>query len=393
MLLGANSAHAGGSPGPGAPPQQRNVGDVPNIIITTPDITGPPADTVTVPINQAATFKAVSTAGTPAPNAGWTPAATPTYVWTVEPSPPATASPPNTDTTTVSSTYANAGVYSVKATCTVTYQATDGMGNTGICVGSGSKTVTIDVIGGSITGDQDEYFFCSDNLPQGNIDALGYLYAAPNQPAGTTYSWSISGPAIYCDADGNAATPTTASTRFRGTLPGSKDIGDVTANVTYSLNNVSAKSSPDWKITVHVPKTFTITSFTPAAPYAYGFSGQSITFKVIDSVKQPYPPGKAYWSESWTQAGDGGHGQPTNTGGGPLDNNSQSTDGFSSPTGLNAPSDPNDAFGDLIWGPLTHIYAITHTGGTGGLIGCPIQTYTNVNYYTYQITGNGFAQK
>jgi len=249
------------------------------------------------------------------------------------------------------------------------------------------KAVTINVIGGPISGDNDEYFFCSDQLPGGSVDALGHLSSASGQPAGTTYSWSISGSAIYCDGNGNSTTPTGATAEYRGKLPGSSAIGDITANITYFLYGVSAKSNPDFHITVHVPATFTIKSYTPAVKYAYGFSGQSITFEVRDSVNQLYPAGKAYWSESWSG------GRSPDSGGAPLDDKSQSVDNFSSGDGLLAPSDPNDPYGDKILGPLTHVYSITHTGGTGGLIGCPIQTYTNVYYYTYQMTGNGFAQK
>lgn len=161
------------------------------------------------------------------------------------------------------------------------------------------------------------------------------------------------------------------------------------ATVTYSLNGVSAASDP-FPITVHAPKTFTIMSKTPAAKYAYGFNGQSITFQVLDSLGYLFPPNKAYWSESWKQVGPNGGGQPTDYGGGPLDGQSQGVDSFSSPTGLAAPSNPADPYGDRVWGPLTHKYSITNIGGTGGDIGCLIQTYTDVYYYTYGIKGNGF---
>ena len=380
MLLGANTVHA--QTGGGV--QGADTGTVKDITVT------PSVLQVTNPINTAATLTASTTKGTEVYNPGWRYESGPTYQWFVASniSPVPLTSPTTGTHTTVSiPAFTAAGTLSVTVTCHVTYNCVNEDGLKGTIFGNGSTTVPIYVIGGPITGDTDEYFFCSDKVPGTSVDALGYLSAAPGQPAGTTYSWSISGSAIYCDDDANAKTPTGAAAEYRGTLPGSTDIGDVKANVTYSLNGVSAKSSPDFPITIHVPKTFTITSFTPAVKFAYGFSGQTITFKVIDSVKQPYPPGKAYWCESWTG------GQPPNGGGGPLDRDSQSVDSFSSDSGSSAPSDPNDAYGDRILGPLTHVYSVTHMGGTGGLIGCSIQTYTNVYYYTYQMTGNGFAQK
>ena len=269
--------------------------------------------TVTVKVGTPVTFMATATAGTATPDTYWTVKSGPAYQWQdyeVE-------TPDKAATTTFSKTYDTPGTYTMQMRCQVSYTCQYVRGGIAGASQMAEQNVTINVIGGPISGDQDEYFFCSDNLPGGSIDALGYLNAAPGQPAGTTYSWSISGSAIYCDGDGNPTTPTGAAVKYRGKLPGSSAVGDVKANATYTLNGVSAKSSPDYSITVHVPKTFTIKSYTPAVKYAYGFSGQSITFEVRDSVNQLYPPGKAYWSESWTQVGTNGGGQPTQYGGGP----------------------------------------------------------------------------
>ena len=274
MLLGANSAHAGGNPGPGVPPQLPIVGDVLNVTVTGPD-------TVTVPINQAATFQATSTAGTPAPDPGWRQAGGPTYAWTV--TSPATVSPANLSTTTVSATYPNAGTYSVTATCTVTYPAKDQAGSNGIFQGGGSKTVTIYVIGGPITGDKDVRYYCdypTETSPL-SADETGHLTAAGGQPAGTTYSWSITGAAVV--TDGGA----TSSVTYRST--GS---GKASAVVTYSLNGQSA-SSPAFDILSHEPKISSAVASGPGAdhiyysPFGYGFDQQKIIYTVVDQAGTP----------------------------------------------------------------------------------------------------------
>jgi len=345
MLLGAKSTHAQGT--------------VTGAIITTS------VPSVTVAVNTPATFTATVTGATPNPDQYWTVIAGPTYSWWGY-----GANDPST--TTLSYTFSSAGTYTVTPTCVVSYIVQYARGGTATIseTASAAKPVTIYVIGGPITGENDKSYFCSSNDTSG----FGHLSAASGQPAGTTYSWSISGSAIFCDSNGNSTSPTGASAVYRGTNPGSTKPGDVTANVTYSLNGVSAKSD-NFPITIHVPVSFAITAKTgptkllPPDPNAYGFNNQSITFQVLDGLGLPMKG--AYWDESWSQPNGGG--QPGMVGGGPLDSQGYSTDNFSI-SGANQPSNPN---GDKIFGPLTHSYSITNTGGTGGNVGCPVHTYTN----------------
>ena len=303
--------------------------------------------------------------------------------WTASPS-AVTVSPSNAAQTTVSvPAQVSAGTYSVVVTCQVTYPCIHDDGLPCSISGGSSTTVPIYTIGGPITGDNNIYWFCDSST---STD-YGYLSAASGQPAGTTYSWSISG----TGAQFVGGVPTTSSATYCGAGAGSMKPGDVKATVPYSLNGVTATSDP-FPITVHAPATFMIdpkgktppVKLIPPDPSAYGFNGQSIRFQVLDSVGLPFPPNKAYWSESWVQQAGGG--QPAHVGGGPLDAQGYSVDSFDL-TMLSEPSNPN---GDKIWGPLTHTYSVTDSGGTGGLVGCAVQVYTNVYYYTYGVTGNGF---
>ncbi len=232
MLLGAKPAHAQGT--------------VTGVTVTTS------VSTVTVPVNTPATFTATATAGTPNPDPYWTVVKGPTFSWwgygAADPS-----------TNTLSYTFSSAGTNTVTPTCVVSYIVQYARGGTATIseTASAAKPVTIYVIGGPITGENDKSYFCSSNDTSG----FGHLSAASGQPAGTTYSWSISGSAIFCDSNGNSTSPTGASAVYRGTNPGSTKPGDVTANVTYSLNGVSAKSD-NFPITIHVPVSFAITAKT-----------------------------------------------------------------------------------------------------------------------------------
>ncbi len=361
IFVGAKSVHAQGS-------------------VSGVTVTVTPAS-ATVAINTAATFTATVTAGTPQPDAEWSVVGDATYAWTADS--PATVTPANAAETSVSATYSSAGTYPIKVSCTVSYAVKKDDGTTGTISGNDSKTVTIYVIGGPITGTSDESYFCDDS----DSSSYANLMAASGQPTGTAYSWAISGSAVYINSQGHPASPTTSTATYRGVTPGSTKPGDVTATVTYTLNGVSS-TSPSFPITVHVPVSFTIisktgpTKLTPPDPDAYGFNNQSINFQVLDGLKLPMK--KAYWDESWTQPQGGG--QPAIVGGVALDDQGNSTDNFA----IDSQPQPINPNGDKIFGPLTHVYSITNIGGTGGNVGCPIQTYTNVYYYTYGITGNGF---
>ena len=337
--------------------------------------------TVTVPVNTPATFTATVTGATPNPDQYWTVISGPTYSWwgygAYDPS-----------TTTLSYTFSSAGTNTSTPSCVVSYVVQYARGGTATIseTASAAKPVTIYVIGGPTSGENDIYYFCDSST---STD-WGHLHAASGQPAGTIYSWSLTGTGAQLTSSTTAADVT-----YPGSGAGSTQQGDVKATVTYSLNGVIATSDP-YPITVHAPATFTIdpkgkvspVQVIPPAPDCYGFTGQSIRFQVLDSVDLPFPANKAYWSESWKQPKTGG-GQPNHVGGGPLDAQGYSVDRFSL-TQLPQPSDPN---GDKIWGPLTHIYGITDTGGTGRLVGCPVQVYADVYYNTYGVTGNGFAPK
>ena len=242
-------------------------------------------------------------------------------------------------------------------------------------------------IGGPVTGENDIHYFCDPN----EISSWGHLAAAPGQPVGTTYSWSISGKGGQY-VPGKSTTSATAT--YTGVHPGSTVVGDVTATVTYSLDGVSVQS-PGFPITVHAPKTFVLVSRTkaqklvPPDPGAYGFNGQSVTFRITDGLGSPISG--ANWNEGWYQPNGGG--VPGLQGGGALDGNGTNTDTpdqFSYPNYSSTPPN-NTVTGDQIFGPLTHVYSVSDEQGTGGnQLGCPVKTYTNIYYYTYTMTGNGF---
>ena len=368
------------------PPQGVDAGSVINIVVT------PIPTKVTVPINTASTFKATATAGTQKYNPGWGFKSGPTYQWFVDPSVTAavTISPTNAATVTVSvPAFTAAGTNPVKINCTVTYQAISADGPEGTITGSGSTTVPVYVIGGPITGDTDEYFYC-----QVTLNSVASLNVVTTQPAGTAYAWSISGPAVYCDGYGVANTPTGPTAQYRGALPGSTHVGDVTANVTYSLNGVSVKSSPDWKITTHLPATFVIapngltgpTKLLPPDPNNYGFDYQQLHFQVLDGVGQPVQ--KGFWDETWAPSKD-------TTGGGIPDQIGAALDlegkGFDYFHRYLSPA-PTDPLGDLLLSNLIHTYFVIDKADTGGDTGCKVKVYTGVNYYTYRLAGNGFPQ-
>lgn len=95
---------------------------------------------------------------------------------------------------------------------------------------------------------------------------------------------------------------------------------------------------------------------------------------------------KAYWTEKW-DLNEHGNGPPPDMIGGPLDDTGSSFDTFSrypvpQPTNVN---------GDKTIGPFTHSYNVTDEGGGGAgpSVGCAVQVYTNVAYYTYGVVGNG----
>ena len=399
LLVGLGSVQAQGTGG-GPTQSSVDVGVVDGLTITT---SADGSTGVTTPVNTDATFTATASAGTPkfvGVTPGWTIVGGATYKWYIDGAAPATSpptlpltySPANTAKTTVTIPGASPAItsgYVVTINCAVTYGALGPDGKQpGYLTSSVSKTINVYLIGGPITGDKDEYFFCQTD----DLKAVAALSAAPNQPAGTTYSWSISGPAIYCDGYGTSTTPTGATTHYRGTLPGSIVVGDVTANVTYSLNGVSAKSSPDWKITVHVPVTFVPltklnvgpTPILPPEAGNYGFRGQQLHFQVLDGVGQPVQ--NAYWDEIWDDSKTtSGGGKPAEIGD-QLDAQGMSVDTFDT----NLRPQPVDPAGDLLVANLIHTYYVTDHGQTGGHVGCPVQTYAGVNYYTYRMTGNGF---
>jgi hypothetical protein len=293
----------------------------------------------------------------------------------------------------VSATYNTAGTYPVQVTCKVSYvmvksdpgDPSDGSTATISSSNSPAATVPIYVIGGPITGDNNIHYYCDP----GYYGDWGYLSAATGQPSGTTYSWSISGNGQY--VPGKSTTSATAT--YTGKHPGSSKAGDVTATVIYILNGVSV-TSPPFPITVHAPTTFVAGSIVKptqidTGPDDYGFSGAELPFTILDGLGQPITG--AYWDEAWDLQGNGQGPGPGITGGGPLDSTGSSIDGFSKDGDL-APKSITNPKGDIVYGPLTHRYSITDEGGgaSGGDVGCLVQTYTNVYYYTYGMVGNGF---
>jgi hypothetical protein len=329
--------------------------------------------TITVPVNTPATFTATSTAGTPNPDQYWTVIAGPNYSW-------GGYGAHDPATTTLSYTFSTAGTYTVSPSCLVSYTVQYARGTTAIIdeTASAAKPVTIYVIGGPISGENNIYWFLDPN----KSTDWGHLSAASGQPAGTTYSWSIAGSARL------TSSATSASVTYCGSGTGSSKPGDVAATLTYSLNGVSA-TSPPFPITVHAPTQFIVQGTTPptaitSGANAYGFDGQSLRFQIRDGLNQPVTSARsACWDEIWK--GDGT--APANIGD-VLDITGVSTDRFWW-HGFPQPINPS---GDTMLGPFTHTYYVTDDGGgaSGGGVGCPVQVYTNVIYKTYGVVGNGF---
>lgn len=409
VLLGARPAHAQ-APGGGPTGQSSlDVGVVDNLTITT-SVDG--AGSVTTPVNTDATFTATASAGTPrfvGVTPGWTIVGPATYNWYIATdapgaqsaaapaarsaaapaaSPPTLAitySPANTAKTTVTIPGVSpAQTAAVTITCAVTYGALGPDGKQpGYLVSSVSKTITVYVIGGPISGENNIYWFCDSST---STD-WGHLAAASGQPAGTTYSWSLAGNAQLTSSS------TSASVTYAGSGGGSTNVGDVKATVTYSLNGVTATSDP-FPITVHAPVHFIVVppndqpiAYT-SGPKAYGFDGQHLHFRITDGLNQPVTSAhSACWDEIWALSGNG-NGPLPNYIGDVLDSAGASTDYFRS---YGSPQ-PTDPAGDKVTGPFTHSYYVTDQGGgaSGGGVGCPVQVYTNVIYKTYGVVGNGF---
>ena len=362
MLVAVHSVQAQTQPGPWGV----DAGVVANVVVT------PSPTKVTVPINTAPTFTASATDGTPQCYPGWTVVSGATYLWSV--AAPVTASPTDASQTTVGvPSSASAGTSTVSVTCSVIYICINEDGLYGTIAGSGSTTVPIYVIGGPISGTNDIHYYF-DPGPLSSQD-WGHLSAASGQPAGTTYSWSVTGKAQYI---GDTLPPTTANVTYAGKGAGSTKIGDVTATVTYSLSGVSAVSPP-FPITVHAPTQFIYKSVDQPTEYrgpdVYGFANQVLHFKVWDGVNQPVT--NAYWDESWALVGNGNGFEPPHIGG-PLDGTGSSVDIFTDtlfPVPTNAGVYP-------VSGPYMHSYWATDAGGgfAGGGIGSLIQVYPNVFY-------------
>jgi len=339
--------------------------------------------TVTVPVNTPANFKATSTAGTADPDPYWTVKSGPTYLWQdyeVE-------TPPNYPTTTLIKTYSAPGTVTMRMACQVAYVVQYIRGATAGIQQIGSQDVTINVIGGPVSGDNNIYWFC-DSSSSGD---WGHLSAASGQPAGTTYSWSLTGTGAQFVGGTTSATAT-----YCGAGAGSKNPGDVKATVTYSLNGVSTTSDP-FPITVHAPASFVLNTpstdaYTkyegPGPDDVWGFTGEHLYFTIKDGLGQTMRSSQhqAYWTEKWELEGQGNGPIPDQIGG-PLDDAGSSTDTFKR---YPVPQ-PTNANGDKTVGPITHSYNVTDQGGgfAGPGVGCSVQVYSNVTYNTFGVVGNG----
>jgi len=370
MLIAANPAHAQGT--------------VTGATITTS------VSTVTVPVNTPATFTATVSGEKANPDQYWTVTAGPTYSW-------GGYGAHDPATTTLSYTFSTAGTYTVSPLCNVSYKVQYARGATAT-ISMDAKlpqdtsvnppkdgAVTIKVIGGPISGENDIYWFCDSNT---STD-WGHLSAAGGQPTGTTYSWSLAGTGAQL-----TSSSTSASVTYCGAGAGSTKPGDVTATVTYRLNGVSA-TSPPFPITVHAPVHFIVVppndqpiAYT-SGPNAYGFDGQHLHFRITDGLNQPVTSARnACWDEIWDDSkATGAGGKPPEIGD-VLDSTGSSTDRFSKYWN----PQPMNPAGDKVLGPFTHTYYVTDQGGgaSGGKVGCSVQVYTNVIYNTYGVVGNGF---
>lgn len=327
-----------------------------------------PAPSATFGINVAQTFSCTVAASGCEP----TDKATKSYQWSVD----GTAVPGATSSSYSFSSPA-AGTHTISCSASIKDTTVDPVED---CGTSSGQSVAY-IIGGPFTGDSDIHFYCDDSY----YGDWGFLYAAGGQPSGTTYQWTITGNAKIVN---NPLRPPSQAT-YAGIHPGSSNVGDVTASLTYSLNGVSVKS-PDFPITVHTPTQFVVlkdagtvgpTKYT-SGDKAYGFDGQQLHFQIKDGLGQPIT---AYWNETWDTEGNGNGPNPPQIGD-TLDSNGGSIDYFLY-TGNDQPNKPS---GDKEVGPFTHKYYVTARRTAGSGLGCLVQTYTGVTYYTYGVTGNGF---
>jgi len=273
MLTTAKPAHAQGS--------------VTGVTVTTS------VSTVTVPVNTPATFTVTATPGTPNPDLYWHVISGPYYQWADY----YDITPHDAASATFSKTYSSPGTYTVHVVCQVSYQVQYIRGGTASIVGTGtaSPDVTINVIGGPITGDKDVRYYCDYPTETSPLSAAetGHLSAASGQPAGTTYSWSITGSATVTDGG------TTPNATYRSVASGA-----ASAVVTYTRDGVSA-SSPAFAITSHEPKIGKAVPSGPSAdhiyysPFGYGFDQQSIVYTVVDQDNPNMPMGGVPVEEVW----------------------------------------------------------------------------------------------
>lgn len=338
--------------------------------------------TVTVPVGVPATFTATATAGTPHPDTDWTVMTGPMYSWQ-----DFHMGNPYVATIVSGNTYTVPRTYIVNMRCVVSYSVQYARGATATIQQTVSEPITINVIGGPISGENDIYYFCDSST---STD-WSHLHAASGQPAGTTYSWSLTGNAKLTSPS------TAADVTYAGSGAGSTNVGDVKATVTYSLNGVSATSDP-FPITVHAPVSFVLNTpstdaYTkyegPGPSDTWGFDGEHLYFTINDGLGQPMRSSQhqAYWDESWDTMANGNGPLPASIGAA-LDDTGSSKDTFSN---YGSPvSQSTNSNGDKLIGPLIHGYYVTDDGAgySGGKVGCKVKVYINVTYNTYGMVGN-----
>ena len=350
---------------------------------------------VTTPIGSVASFTATASA-IPNPGQEWSVTSGPTYSWSASPA-PASCNPGNQSTTTVSTIYNAPGTYSVQVTCTVSYVVTKSDpgqkddGTTATISGSNNPALKVPTyaIGGPITGDTDVNYYCSAPSPTGSLDG------SSGQPSGTTFSWSMSGPATLLDPNNPTSTWTQQNATYRGTS-GSNPMhkGDVTATLAYQLNGVSAKST--YAITVHMPSSLPFVSATttqvyyngdPAGNTKYnGFDNYNVKYQIMDQYNAPMP--SISWNEQWLgitrpSGSDTRYGSPASIGFGAdaegfiIDNHSATN--YEPSLSLVRPN------GVAIYSFSSHKF---YVGSLSDGLGCLLLTHSNVTYSTTGVTND-----
>ena len=316
--------------------------------------------------------------------------------------PPAATTDANGHAETTLEEVAEPGTMTV--TASVSWDASAARGTP---AGTANASLDMYAIGGLITGDSSARYECRNDSQHRTVQA------APNQPDGTSYTWSTSSsgqgsvgfvdPQTSTDIGAWSGTGATYSTlTFRGTS-GSMPRNDVKIKVTYTLHNFSCES--EYSVTVLRPASTGTHAQGAANQFAYpnqngwyGFAGQWIRWRLFDQFGDGF--GAEIVTETWTTPvslianmrqpfiGNGIAWQTLDQPGTPMHGVFHADDIFLY-TGLGQDAAGNDLL-NLTAPGQTNCFTSTHgfrAGDANPTIGCVVGTY-NTTWSNRGVTGH-----